>query len=452
MRFLFVVLIVLLPMVIQASEAEDRALAGKVSASDGPEVAFGELQLFKARVLHERRWGPDRSSKEAVSDSLITVSLKDLQDHTLRDGEIFLDTYAGQGQSLVFAVTKDQCRMLELPGEEEMKPLLMQLHQLASLVKSDQDELADAAAQVSELLLGPLSDELEKCRNLIFSPDGVFNLTPTSLLLPEKQSMKLMRVPSAATLMDLRHWSAGMQPLNKPRILAVGGVLDPAASGLPGSDQELQDLDETYAGVTVVRPNGGGAAPELDKLLGFDVIHVSALTIGDDRNPWLSAIALDPSNPGMMIRALDLNGIKLDTSLVVLSNCSSAAGGHLSGEGVQGLTTAFLASGVSAVVASLWPVDEHATGFFMAAFYEGLYLGKNAAASLVYAREQCRQDAVFNLPFHWGAFVLVGEGQVQLPLATKTTFGVVGRWLVLLAGVAAGLVFMFRIRRGYRTS
>ncbi len=427
-------------------------MAGEIAASEGAEAAFEKLQLFKARVLRERRWGPGRRGAEAAADSLPPVSLQELQETTLQGGEIFLDTYVGRGQSIVFAVTRNQCRMLVLPGEEEMKPLLMQLHQLVSQVESDQDQLKAVAAQVSDLLLGPLAEELESCTNIIFSPDGVFNLVPTSLLLPEKPGMNFMRVPSATILMDLRHASAARQPLKKPRILAVGGVLDAGAADLPGAYQELQDLDATYSGVTVVRPNGGGAAPELDKLLGFDVIHVAAHTLGDDRNAWQSAIALDPSNPEMMIRASDLNDTELDSRLVVLSSCSSAAGRILSGEGVQGLTTAFLASGVSAVVASLWPVDDDATGFFMAAFYEGLYLGKNATASLVYAREKCRQDPVFNLPFHWGAFVLVGEGQVQLPLATKTTFGSVGRWLVLLAGVAAGLLFMFRIRRGYKFS
>ena len=382
--------------------------------------------------------------EEAAADSLPSFPLEEFRQKTLQEGEIFLDAYTGQELSHIFAVTKTQCQMLDLPGEEDLKPLLSRLHQLASNVDSDQAELSSVAAQVSDLLLGDLAGKIEFGDNIIFAPHGIFNLIPTSLLLPDSRNITFVRVPSASILMDLRSSAAQRLPAKKPRTLAVGGVLDPDNPDLPEARQELKDLDDVYKGVTVVRPNGGGGVPELDKLLGFDIIHVAAQCIGDDRNAWQSAIALDPSNPDMMIRVSDLKEVKLDTRLVVLARCSSASGQVLSGEGLQGLTTAFLVAGVQAVVAALWPVDDDATGFFMAAFYEGLSLGQDARGALAFAREKCRQDPVFHLPYHWGAFVLVGEGQVEVPLHTKSGLAGWGRLLVLLAGAGAGLYFILR--------
>ncbi len=368
------------------------------------------------------------------------LNLTEFQDNILHDGEIFLHTKIGPQQCFVIAVTKDTSHLLELPGEGEMINLLSRFHRLASLEESDQQELAAVALQVSEILLGPLKADLESCKSIIFAPDGIFNLVPTSLLLPQHRNISFSRVPSASILMDFRQSVTTLKPIIKPRTLAVGGVIEADSAT---AFQDMQDLDDTFAGVTVVRPNHGAAAPQLDRLAGFDIIHVAARCIGDNHNPSQSAIALDPSNPEMMIRAADLTNLQLDTGLVVLARCLSATGRNLSGAGIQELTSAFLTAGVSAVVAQLWPVDDETTRFFMASFYEGLSQGNDAAGSLASARTKCRQDPRFNLPFHWGGFVLVGDGQLEVPLEIKTVLGGFRMWMILLAGVSVGLFLLF---------
>jgi len=439
---------IILPMFVSANEADHWGLdeLDNLLEEGQCDSVFEKLQLSKARVLQERRRGPGRPGEETVSASLSTFSQAEFRKKTLQDGELFLDTYASGRRSLVFVVTKEQCRLLELPGDEEIRLLLTRLHGLASKVESDQNELAAVASKVFEMLLGDLKDELKSCNKIIFAPDGIFNLVPTSLLLPSEQNTTFSRVPSASILMDLRNSSGSRLPVEEPRTLAVGGVYHSATGDLPPVYRELEKLNDTFTGITLVRPNGGGIAPELNKMKGFDIIHVAAPSFGDDRNPWQSTIALDPENPEMMIRAAELDNIQLDTRLVVLANCSSATGSVLSGEGVQGLTSAFLAAGVPSVVAAQWPVDDDATGFFMSSFYEGLSLGKDVAGALSFARSKCRQDPMFNLPFHWGAFILVGDGQVEIPLEVKSGFSW-GHWLGLLAGVGAGLFYVLRIKR-----
>jgi CHAT domain-containing protein len=60
---------------------------------------------------------------------------------------------------------------------------------------------------------------------------------------------------------------------------------------------------------------------------------------------------------------------RLRADLVVLSGCSTGARCELRGEGVLGLTCAFLAKGSQSVVASLWPVEDALTARFMEEFY-----------------------------------------------------------------------------------
>ncbi len=423
------------------------SLALELAAEDGIAAAFEQMQAFKGRVLRERRFGPGRKSEEAVAAKAPDITLQQFQTSTLMQNELFLDTYVGQNTSLVFAVTRNECRLLQLPGDVELKSYLTRLHHLVAQVNSNPDSLRLATSEMSELLFGQMSDLLESCNHLILAADGIFNLTPTSMLLAPDMEIEFSRVPSAAILIDIRQNRSSPEHLTKVRTLAVGSTPDMGSSNLPGAHREIQYLDNNYKGVTVIQPNGTGDLPELELLSSFDIIHVAAHSVGDDRNAWQSAILLHPTNPDLMIRASDLTDLQLNTSLVVLASCSSATGRILSGEGVQGLASAFLSTGVPTVVAALWPVDDDATEFFMTAFYEGLSSGYDASGALSMARTRCQNDPVFNLPFHWAAFVLVGDSHLHLPLELKPAINVGRIIAAILGSLVAVAVVLGRTRR-----
>jgi hypothetical protein len=112
----------------------------------------------------------------------------------------------------------------------------------------------------------------------------------------------------------------------------------------------------------------------------------------------------------------------------------------LSGEGVLGLSSAFLSAGVPAVLATLWPVDDLTTARLMEAFYAGLASGNSAAEALRHAQGVLRSNPATSLPFYWSAFVLVGDGDIAAPLRRRSvspwvyTLGVLGA-VVLVGGV-----------------
>jgi CHAT domain-containing protein len=113
--------------------------------------------------------------------------------------------------------------------------------------------------------------------------------------------------------------------------------------------------------------------------------------------------------------------LKLRAELVTLSACNTAVG-RVSGEGVAGLSRAFLSAGAPSVLASLWRVADVAGRFQMERFYRALRSngGRKAAAlreaELATLRalrgRKLRTPGGRVLPDHplfWAPFVLIGE-------------------------------------------
>ena len=106
---------------------------------------------------------------------------------------------------------------------------------------------------------------------------------------------------------------------------------------------------------------------------------------------------------------LDLQG----TELVVLSACETGLGEQKNGEGVFGLRRGLQEAGAEAVLMSMWSVPDRETQELMALFYQNWLGGLDKHEALRQAqmkeREVVRQRYGKDLPFYWGAFVLVGR-------------------------------------------
>jgi CHAT domain-containing protein len=92
-----------------------------------------------------------------------------------------------------------------------------------------------------------------------------------------------------------------------------------------------------------------------------------------------------------------------------MSACESALGKVSRGEGVVGLSRAFLAAGAGSVVASLWAVSDESTAELMQVFYQQM-LGKkrSASRSLNEARLALIKGEKFSHPFYWSPFIVTG--------------------------------------------
>ena len=114
-----------------------------------------------------------------------------------------------------------------------------------------------------------------------------------------------------------------------------------------------------------------------------------------------------------MLSGLEVLDIPLlPGALVTLAACETVRGPQRRGEGVVGLARAFLQSGASTVVATLWPVEDRAARELMVRFYEELASGTSAAAALSRAQTeiaQGRAGQTRRYPYFWAGFVLIGD-------------------------------------------
>jgi len=417
-------------------------------------AAFDLLQRYKARTLRERLLGPGGAIADA--DAAPTVTLARLQGEVLGDGELFLDAFLGPDSLLLFAVDRRECRVLRpCPGGDAFALRLRRLHELLAQAGAPADQqLAAAACQrLGTLLLGGGHDLLRRNRRLLYSPDGALNLIPLGVLAVGGDSQfvathEILTLPSASLLADLRSQPANAAPRGAGRLLAVAGRRPDGSTPFPGAVAEIRWLHGRYRGVDA-RTVGFGQTLDLDleDLGEYQVLHLAAHTRLDDQHPWRSALLFAgaaASDSGAMVQAAQIAGARLSARLAVLAGCESAGGTILSGEGVLGLTSAFLAAGVPTVVASLWPVSDAVMPTFTQVFYSELERGATASAALQRAQLAIASDDRTRQPCYWAGFLLVGDGGATLPLARSA-----GRWLPW-AAVGLGLLALGGLLRGGR--
>ena len=112
----------------------------------------------------------------------------------------------------------------------------------------------------------------------------------------------------------------------------------------------------------------------------------------------------------------EILNMRLNARLVTLSACETALGsGYFAevpaGDEFVGLTRAFLFAGSSAVLASLWEVNDRSTLELMRGFYQRILRSGNAESLAAAQRTMLRQDGRYRHPYFWAPFVLVGSMQ-----------------------------------------
>jgi CHAT domain-containing protein len=154
---------------------------------------------------------------------------------------------------------------------------------------------------------------------------------------------------------------------------------------------------------------------EARDLRQYRVLHFATHGLLNAERPQFTGIVLslvgNREGADGFLRTDEVFNLRLGSPLVMLSACETGLGREKRGEGVMGLTRAFMYAGAPAVGVSLWSVADKSTADLMTDFYRNL-LGASAltpSAALSAARLDMIAGKRFSAPFYWAPFVLVGD-------------------------------------------
>jgi len=153
------------------------------------------------------------------------------------------------------------------------------------------------------------------------------------------------------------------------------------------------------------------AAFKREPLKHYRRLHFATHSLIDEKTPARSAIVLTAGDAeDGLLDVSEISQLDLDCDLVVVSACQTGRGQLLSGEGIVGLSRAFLQAGARTVVVSLWNVSDGATGQLMKDFYANLSAGLSNAAALRQAKlRMIASDKALRHPYYWSSFIMVGK-------------------------------------------
>ncbi|GBC82914.1 Regulatory protein AfsR [bacterium HR10] len=310
-------------------------------------------------------------------------------------------------------------------------------------------------------LIQPVEKWLAGKRELIIVPDGVLHYLPFEVLLTKgeltvepRELSYLVRdyavryVPSASVLVELSRPEAERSKPEKTLVAyadPVYGEPDEASAvgkalrsmwgelrrlpRLPYSRQEVERIARLYPDAEVALFLGADAREENVKSgepARYRFVHFAAHGVLNEKQPQYSGIVLttgatrsgsgavrDPARreeatEDGLLQVYEIFNLKLAADVVVLSACETGLGREVRGEGMVGLTRAFLYAGAQAVVVSLWKVADPATAELMMRFYRQMKAGVGKAEALRRARLELFREGRYVHPFYWAPFVLMG--------------------------------------------
>lgn len=297
--------------------------------------------------------------------------------------------------------------------------------------------LREKSRALYESLVEPAEERIAKAERVVIVPDGFLFEVPFEALVAEDipddadwrnlaylgRRFDTVYAPSAAAFLWISR--AGERHDYDKQLIAFG---DPdlarfsrgPAVGLPTLPHSRLEVERIAAQIRGPEKKiflGGEATETRFKELARGeeaprIVHLATHGVVDRAEPSASCIVLAPDSAAGddgYLHTLEIFSLPMNVGLAVLSACESARGRIGRGEGVVGLGRAFLASGASGLVASLWEVSDESTAALMGAFYERMIGDKRPAArALREARITLLEDGTHAHPFYWSAFVVVG--------------------------------------------
>lgn len=449
------------------SSVYTRLLAAELSPEDKDGIQE-ELKKYENELETLKREMRTKSPAYANLQYPEIVTLDETQKKLLNSNTAFFAYCIGKEHSYAFAITKKDFRIFPLPSRKDIQ---MQVSEYLKIISDKESKNFQLGYELFSKLVLPGLDK--NIKNIIFIPDDILHFLPFETLIMHKEKkdwlIKDYKIAYASSISSLREIiqrkkSNGARP--RMDILAFGDpFFGPWEAGDNGNDI-FQDFYSSsafnffrlkYSGFEIDKISSlfnkrkrkvfrreEASEEQLIKhsLEDYKIIHFATHSIIDDKIPARSSIVLsldkDPTEDGFL-QMREIYNLKLNSDLVTLSSCQTGLGEFIKGEGIEGINRAFFYAGTSAVLMSLWAVNDQASYQLMERFYFHLRSSESIMNALYKAKLEMINSNALSHPYYWAGFILSGKAdEIVFPRS-------INKWLfsIIISLLVAGVILAF---------
>jgi CHAT domain-containing protein/tetratricopeptide (TPR) repeat protein len=388
-------------------------------------AAFDVAEHARARllldVMRDREAGAPPSQKSAAPEPApVPVSI--VQRKLITRGRAMLAVFWGERDVYGWWITPTAVRAARL-GRADSLQMIVEFLRSAIQDSAGRVSWRAPAQRAFAAFIAPLAPDASG--ELLVIADGPLSYVPVEVLLPAADSLpwgatrRIVYGPSASTLVALE---AAARTRWERTLLAVGDPTSRMARAVKHAKGERADTRAPlpYAAAEAREIAAHFPGERTDLLIGRDATLAGWRALDPSGYRYLHFAAhaslngLPPGTPAVNLAdsALDLRairGLHLTAELVTLSACETALGQEVRGEGILGLTHAFLAAGAHGTVVTLWPIRDRSAADFMTAFYGELKAGAEPSDALLTVRRAWISSGdARSQPSRWAPYVLMG--------------------------------------------
>ena len=324
--------------------------------------------------------------------------------------------FLGEKQSYLWAITSQKTGLFQLPPAPEIDAVVHRYRKALDNPKEPTESQKADGLALYQMLIATAQPMLGKAAKVFIIPDGSLNaLNFEALLAPDPkphywiEDVTLANASSLRLLERVGHSSR----TDKRKMLLVGNPVaaSPEFGTLPQAALEIENIRKRFP-ASDEQVLAAGAATPAAYLAGkpeqFAYIHFVAHGTASRLSPLDSAIVLSkpaPTDDAFRLYARDIIHSPLHADLVTISSCYGAGSRAYSGEGLVGLSWAFLRAGAHNVIGALWDVSDASTPRLMDEMYAAIQKGKPPAEALRQAKlSLLHSNDSFRRPFYWAPF------------------------------------------------
>ena len=331
-------------------------------------------------------------------------------------GGTILFYWLGQKQSYLWAISPKQTGIFTLPPKSQVESTAQRYRKALAEQQEFLQRTSDDGLALYHMLVEPASALLPQDAKVFVIPDGILNtLNFETLLIPGSTPHYWIEDATIADASSLRLLAASHPKQSSANsLLILGNAVAPNNDypELRKAPEEIESIEKHFPPTreqVLTREQATPAAYLAIKPEQYSYIHFVAHGTANRTSPLDSAIVLSRSSAqedSFKLYARDIIHHPLHAELVTISTCYGAGSRAYSGEGLVGLSWAFLRAGAHNVIGALWEVSDVSTPQLMNEFYGDLEKGKTPDIALRDAKLTLLRSHSYSKPFYWAPFQL----------------------------------------------